>query len=631
MTTGDELVIADRSFRSRLFLGTGKFPSGQALSAAIRASGTEVVTVALRRIDPTSGDDILDAIPEPVLVLTNTSGAVDADEAVRLARLARAAGLPTWIKLEITPDPRYLLPDPVETLRAAEVLVADGFTVLPYCPADPILCRRLEEAGCATVMPLGSWIGSNQGLRTRAALEIIVEQAGVPVVVDAGLGAPEPCRGGHGAGRRGRAGEHSHRDRRRSRADGPGVPARRRGRPRRAAGGLARGRPGRGRVVAVDRLPVVTATPVLLESRPDRVPEGTAAAAVAATDIAGLRRIAASASDAAVDRALGRAYPTLIDLAALLSDAAAARLEDLAQTAHRVSLARFGRAVRLFAPLYLSNECVSTCTYCGFSAGNTIARRTLSIPEVAAEAGELHHRGFRHVLLVSGEHARIVSRDYLVACVDAVAPLFPQVSIEVQVWDTDTYRRLLAAGCDGVTVYQEAYDPRTYTAVHLKGKKRNYAWRLAAPDRAAEAGMRRLAIGTLLGLNPDWRAEALALAAHAQAFIRRWWRCELSVALPRLRPAAGGYAASRRSARRRVRAVAVRAANRAARRRDQHVDTRAGRLARRPGAAGCHDNVGRLTHRTGWLRLTKRRRAAVLDLRHAESRRGSRLVAGCRL
>jgi thiazole synthase len=190
MTADDELVIADRRFQSRLFLGTGKFPSGKALHDAINASGTEVVTVALRRIDRTAGDDILQAIPEPVLVLTNTSGAVDADEAIRLARLARAAGLPTWIKLEITPDPRYLLPDPVETLRAAEVLVPDGFTVLPYCPADPILCRRLEEAGCATVMPLGSWIGSNQGLRTRAALEIIVEQAGVPVVVDAGLGAP---------------------------------------------------------------------------------------------------------------------------------------------------------------------------------------------------------------------------------------------------------------------------------------------------------------------------------------------------------------------------------------------------------------------------------------------------------
>jgi thiazole synthase len=190
MIADDELVIADRRFRSRLFLGTGKFPSGEALRDAIEASCTEVVTVALRRIDPTGEEDILDAIPEQVLVLTNTSGAVDADEAIRLARLARAAGLPTWIKLEITPDPRYLLPDPIETLRAAEVLVTDGFTVLPYCPADPILCRRLEEAGCATVMPLGSWIGSNQGLRTRAALEIIVEQAGVPVVVDAGLGAP---------------------------------------------------------------------------------------------------------------------------------------------------------------------------------------------------------------------------------------------------------------------------------------------------------------------------------------------------------------------------------------------------------------------------------------------------------
>lgn len=186
----DDLLIAGRSFRSRLFLGTGKFPSNDHLRRAIDGSGTEMVTVALRRIDPTGAEDILDAIPEPVLLLTNTSGAVDADEAVRLARLARAAGLPDWIKLEITPDPRYLLPDPVETLAAAERLCAEGFTVLPYCPADPVLCKRLEEAGCATVMPLGSWIGSNQGLRTRGALEIIVEQALVPVVVDAGIGAP---------------------------------------------------------------------------------------------------------------------------------------------------------------------------------------------------------------------------------------------------------------------------------------------------------------------------------------------------------------------------------------------------------------------------------------------------------
>ncbi|MEW6155210.1 MAG: thiazole synthase [Actinomycetota bacterium] len=200
----DPLVIAGRTFGSRLFLGTGKFPSNASLRRAIDASGTEMVTVALRRVDAIppgddtgdetgdeTGDDILGAIDhERVLLLTNTSGADDAEEAVRLARLARAAGLPTWIKLEITPEPRYLLPDPVETLKAAEVLVAEGFTVLPYVNADPVLCKRLEEVGCATVMPLGSWIGSNQGLRTRGALEIIVEQSLVPVVVDAGIGAP---------------------------------------------------------------------------------------------------------------------------------------------------------------------------------------------------------------------------------------------------------------------------------------------------------------------------------------------------------------------------------------------------------------------------------------------------------
>jgi len=187
----DALVIAGREFGSRLFLGTGKFPSNAALEAAIVSSGTEMVTVALRRIDVTAEEDILDPVdPGKVLLLTNTSGADDAEEAVRLARLARSGGYPTWIKLEITPEPRYLLPDGVETLKAAEILCREGFTVLPYVNADPVLCKRLEEVGCATVMPLGSWIGSNQGLRTKAALEIIIEQSFVPVVVDAGIGAP---------------------------------------------------------------------------------------------------------------------------------------------------------------------------------------------------------------------------------------------------------------------------------------------------------------------------------------------------------------------------------------------------------------------------------------------------------
>jgi len=192
-TTDDHLVIADRTFASRLIVGTGKFSSGDAMRDALDASGTEMVTVALRRVDldATGGPDILTFIDrDRYLLLPNTSGAMNAEEAVRLARLARAMELPTWIKLEVTPDPRYLLPDPVETLKAAEILVAEGFTVLPYINADPVLAKRLEEAGCATVMPLGAWIGSNLGVRTRDAVRIIVEQATVPVVVDAGIGAP---------------------------------------------------------------------------------------------------------------------------------------------------------------------------------------------------------------------------------------------------------------------------------------------------------------------------------------------------------------------------------------------------------------------------------------------------------
>jgi thiazole synthase len=189
----DPLVIGDRTFGSRLIVGTGKFGSYEAMRDALEASGTELVTVALRRVDleATGGPDILEYIdPDRYLLLPNTSGAVDAEEAVRLAKLARAAGMPTWVKLEITPEPRYLLPDAVETLKAAEVLVGEGFRVLPYINADPVLAKRLEEVGCATVMPLGSWIGSNKGVRTRDAVQIIIEQATVPVVVDAGLGAP---------------------------------------------------------------------------------------------------------------------------------------------------------------------------------------------------------------------------------------------------------------------------------------------------------------------------------------------------------------------------------------------------------------------------------------------------------
>ena len=187
-----DLIIAGRAFKSRLFLGTGKFRSNAEMQAAIAASGTEMVTVAMKRIElGDSNDDMLAHVVRPeIQLLPNTSGVRDAEEAVFAAQMAREAFGTPWLKLEIHPDPRYLLPDSTETLRATEMLAKEGFIVLPYCQADPTLCKRLEEAGAAAVMPLGAPIGSNLGLRTRDFLRIIIEQSSVPVIVDAGIGAP---------------------------------------------------------------------------------------------------------------------------------------------------------------------------------------------------------------------------------------------------------------------------------------------------------------------------------------------------------------------------------------------------------------------------------------------------------
>lgn len=186
------LIIAGKEFNSRLFLGTGKFSSNDSMREAIKASGTEMVTVAMKRVDLKDKEDdmLMHIIGPDIQLLPNTSGVRDAEEAVFAAKMSRAALGTNWIKLEVHPDPRYLLPDSMETLKATEQLVKDGFVVLPYCQADPVLCKQLESAGAATVMPLASPIGSNQGLQTREFLNIIIEESKVPVVVDAGLGQP---------------------------------------------------------------------------------------------------------------------------------------------------------------------------------------------------------------------------------------------------------------------------------------------------------------------------------------------------------------------------------------------------------------------------------------------------------
>ncbi|MCL9797256.1 2-iminoacetate synthase ThiH, partial [Frankia sp. AgKG'84/4] len=231
----------------------------------------------------------------------------------------------------------------------------------------------------------------------------------------------------------------------------------------------------------------------------------------------------------------------LAELAVLLSPAAGARLEELALAARETTLRRFGRAVRLFAPLYVSNACLSSCTYCGFAKGLPVVRRTLDLDEVEAEGRLLAERGFRHLLLVSGEHRVEVSADYLVAVLERLRPLFPSLSIETQTWSDDTYARLVRAGLEGVVHYQETYDRARYAEVHVAGWKRDYDRRLSSFDRAAAAGARRLGIGALLGLAPDWRADVLALGAHAAFLSRRHWRTEVSVALPRIKPSASEF------------------------------------------------------------------------------------------
>jgi 2-iminoacetate synthase len=268
---------------------------------------------------------------------------------------------------------------------------------------------------------------------------------------------------------------------------------------------------------------------------------GEFATELALLDVGELSSASLSATDADVDRALAAERPDLADVAALLSPRASERLEELAQAARAVTLRRFGRAVRLFAPLYLSNECLSSCTYCGFSRGLDVVRRTLDVDAVEAEARVLADRGFRHLLLVAGEHRVAVSPAYLVEVVERLTPVVPSIAVETQTWGDDTYARLVAAGLEGVVHYQETYDRARYAEVHVAGWKRDFDRRLASTERAAEAGVRRLGIGALLGLAADWRADVLAVAAHAAFLVRRYWRTEVTVALPRITPSASGY------------------------------------------------------------------------------------------
>ncbi len=231
---------------------------------------------------------------------------------------------------------------------------------------------------------------------------------------------------------------------------------------------------------------------------------------------------------------------TLMDFAALLSPAAGELLEHLCRSSQALTQQRFGKVIRLFAPLYLSNECVNNCQYCGFSRDNPILRVTLSPDEVIREARALKEQGFRNLLLVSGEHPKFVSNGYLQECVSALHAEFPSLSLEIGPLEVEDYVPLVREGADGLVVYQETYDRTVYAGMHTAGPKRNFDWRLETPERAYAAGFRRLGIGALYGLS-DWRLEAICLAAHTQYLLRHCWKAQITVSFPRLRPCAGEF------------------------------------------------------------------------------------------
>jgi 2-iminoacetate synthase len=233
--------------------------------------------------------------------------------------------------------------------------------------------------------------------------------------------------------------------------------------------------------------------------------------------------------------------PVLRRFATLLEPKSDAQIEMLARESATVTRRHFGKTIRLFAPLYLSNECINNCAYCGFSRDNAILRVTLEIESVLKEARHLAAEGFRNILLVAGEHPKFVSNGYLERCVRALVPEIPSISLEVAPMETPDYANLVAAGAEGLIVYQETYDREVYAAMHTAGPKKDFYWRLACPERAYAGGFRRIGIGALFGLT-DWQTEALALAAHLDRLLRTCWRAQFTVSLPRLRPCAGNFA-----------------------------------------------------------------------------------------
>jgi len=560
----DKLVIGEHEFNSRFILGSGKY-SLNLIESAVKDAGAEIITLAVRRANTKEQENILDYIPKGITLLPNTSGARNAEEAVRIARLARELGCGNFVKIEIMRDSKYLLPDNQETIKATEILANDGFVVMPYMYPDLNVARDLASAGAATIMPLASPIGSNKGLVTKDFIQILIDEIDLPIIVDAGIGKPsQACE----AMEMGAAAIMANT----ALATSGDLPL--------MASALKmqlKQEEKRIYQVLAELLLVVHQLQILLRDscvirrkdmenqffidsellskeeleKKHRIETEPSTRKNHMEYLPGMEIIKSdvcknvmeqmnsfdyskyTAKD--VQAALEHDKCTIEDFKALLSPAAEPFLEQMAEKARLETSKHFGNTVYLFTPLYIANYCENYCVYCGFNCYNHIKRMKLSMEQIEKEMKVIADSGMEEILILTGESRVHSNIEYIGEACNLARKYFRMVGLEIYPINTDEYKYLHKCGADYVTVFQETYDTDKYEKLHLLGPKRVWPYRFDAQERALMGGMRGVAFSALLGLS-DFRKDALASALHVYFLQRKYPHAEMSLSCPRLRP-----------------------------------------------------------------------------------------------
>ena len=552
----DTFTLGGKEFSSRFILGSGKY-SMELIKAAVENAGAQIITLAVRRTNTKKKENILDFIPDNVTLLPNTSGARDAKEAVRIARMARELGCGDFVKVEIMKDSKYLLPDNVETVKATEMLAKEGFVVLPYMYPDLYTARDLVNAGAAAVMPLASPIGSNKGLATKEFIQILIDEIDLPVIVDAGIGRPsQACE----AMEMGAAAVMANT----AIATAGDVPAMAGAFKAAIEAGRSAYLSGLGRVLEriFERLggEIMAENQFFIDSdklseaaleRKHKLETDPSSRTNHMEYMPGMEQIDPTIRNKVlsemdsydynkytardVQNALEHETCTVEDFKALLSPAAEPFLERMAQRAKIETGKHFGNTVYLFTPLYIANYCENYCVYCGFNCYNDIHRKKLTFEEIEHEMKVIADSGIEEILMLTGESRAQSDVEYIGEACRLAKKYFRNIGLEIYPVNSDEYRYLHECGADYVTVFQETYDNVKYETLHLMGHKRVFPYRFEAQERALMGGMRGVGFSALLGLS-DFHKDALASALHIYYLQRKYPYAEYSLSCPRLRP-----------------------------------------------------------------------------------------------